>query len=223
MYCTCFCSDEGLEYQQNIGLLTTAQDIMAAPQNHFRTNESYPIWTRDEEGHAMLDSNQSFYMPTWQTSPVYYRGTNVNENILKSSDSTAKGCRASFEKQSVVIGEFTMAEPGSMRSSDPKTALMALMLSAHHEQDMEYEGDPMSQVFFPIFDSFREGRIPVATMGAWVHWGQYFREILPSNLKGKHRLSDFKQRRETYSQPQFTLSQRDIPCPARFLFRCFHL
>lgn len=175
---------EGLEYQQNIGLLESAQDVMSAHQNSFYTNDSYPIWTRGKDGAAVLDANESHYMPTWQTSPVYYEGTNVNENLLKSSPSSVKAGNASFYDESVVIGEFISSDPGNLHSSNPQTALMALMLSAAHNKNMEYAGDPMSQIFFPIFDSFKEGRKSVAVMGAWIHWMSYFQYILPSNLKG---------------------------------------
>lgn len=156
---------------------------MSVHQNNFKKKDSYPIWTRDEEGVAVLDSDED-YMPTWQTSPVFHEGTDVNENLLKTSASSAKAGNVSFYDESVVIGEFISSEPGGMYSSNPQTAMMALMLSAAHNKDMKYAGDPMSQIFFPIFDSFREGRKSVAVMGAWIHWMSYFQNILPSNLKG---------------------------------------
>lgn len=180
-------SDEGLDYQEDVGLLDFAPEKMAKMgerQQEFESNDSYPIWTRDDNGEAMIDSFETHYMPTWQTSPVYHDGTDVNENLLKASRSTAEGCRASYRNDSVVIGEFITADPGGMNSSNPETSHMALMLCAHHNRDMEYAGDPMSQVFFPIFDSFRDNRTSVAIMGAYIHWMYYFEQILPPKLRG---------------------------------------
>ena len=122
-------------------------------------------------------------MPTWQTSPVFHNGAFVNENLL-ASPSTGEHFNASFTSKEVIIGEFLFAEPGDIHSNDEQTAFMALLLSATHEESIEYAGDPMTQIFLPIFNSFSDERTPVAIMGAWVHWASYFRNILPGSLGG---------------------------------------
>lgn len=57
--------------------------------------------------------------------------------------------------------------------------------NVHFSLSVEYYGDPMAQIFLPIFDSFnRTTRKPVALITALVHWRAYFRDILPANIKG---------------------------------------
>jgi class 3 adenylate cyclase len=52
-------------------------------------------------------------------------------------------------------------------------------------KQVEYLGDPMAHFQIPIFDSFNETtQKPVAVMRTLVHWRQYFRNILPSNVNG---------------------------------------
>jgi hypothetical protein len=44
--------------------------------------------------------------------------------------------------------------------------------------------DPVSKVYFPIYDSFDEGRKPVAIMLAWMKWANYFENVLAPTLRG---------------------------------------
>jgi hypothetical protein len=84
----------------------------------------------------------------------------------------------------VVIDEIMTAPSGDMNSDDPKTAFFALLLSTAEQKVVTYKGDPMSQVFFPIFDSFDDDRSSVAIMVAWINWMSYFRHVLPKNMRG---------------------------------------
>jgi len=122
-------------------------------------------------------------MPTWQTSPLFHDGADINENLLVS-DMTSSGLNSSFYTRSVVLGEFIESEAGDIHSDNELTALMSLMMSATRGQKVDYAGDPMGQIFLPIFSSFKDDRIPVAVMGATIQWASYFQGILPSTLKG---------------------------------------
>ncbi|CAB9526583.1 Receptor-type guanylate cyclase gcy [Seminavis robusta] len=66
-----------------------------------------------------------------------------------------------------------------------ENAVLSELLSASNQQDTVYQGTPISQVYFPIFDSFdEENRTTVAVMVAWIHWSDYFRGVLPDNVQG---------------------------------------
>jgi Adenylate and Guanylate cyclase catalytic domain len=173
---------EGLEYQKEVGLLKFQPD-MAGDVHLFNGSDSWPIWRTDDQGRSVPEqANSGPYMPTWQTSPVFHQGNDVNQNLLMSP--LRKGLNDSYHTASVVIGEFVFAEPGDVISSNPETAMMSLLLSSARNEPVEYAGDPMSHIFFPIFDSFRSDRTPVAVMSAWIHWMSYFKYILPSTLSG---------------------------------------
>lgn len=175
-------STEGLDYQKEVGLLKFEPDV-EGEAHYFNGSDHWPIWRRDHQGHPETEQAKSGpYMPTWQTSPVFHEGSHVNEDLLLSPIS--KGLNDSYYTASVVIGEFVSAEPGDIHSSNPETAMMALLLSSARNEEVAYAGDPMSHIFFPIFDSFRANRRSVAVMSAWIHWMSYFEYILPSSLSG---------------------------------------
>jgi hypothetical protein len=174
-------SMEGLQYQKDVGLLKFEPD--SADVHLFNGSDYWPIWSSDNQGHTVPERATSGpYMPTWQTSPVFHKGSDVNQNLLMSP--LRKGLNDSYYTESVVIGEFVSAEPGDIHSTNPETAMMALLLSSAHNEPVEYAGDPMSHIFFPIFNSFRPNRKSVAVMSAWIHWMSYFKDILPSTLTG---------------------------------------
>ena len=112
---------------------------------------------------TVIDNNSPYNHR--QASPIFKSGHTVNENILKSSNG-GQDAFQSFLSGSVVMGRFLTSEKGDIQSMDPKTAFFALLLSTTEQASVEYQGDPMSQIFLPIFDSFEDDREPVAVMVA---------------------------------------------------------
>jgi len=120
--------------------------------------------------------------PVWQTSPVLKRPF-VNQNLFRNNLYRA-GSRACLESGELQFGGFDMAPPGSSSHLNPKTSLYASLLSIAAKEDVEYQGDPMSAVFLPVFSSFETARTPVAVLMAIIHWGTYFENILPVGVRG---------------------------------------
>jgi len=123
-------------------------------------------------------------MPTWQSSPVFNYGNDINQNLYNPAEYGHMGLDRSFNNGAIVMSEFITSTPGDMFSWDLLTAKIALMLSTAKGELVEYVGDPIGQMYFPIFDSFEENREPVAVMIAWIHWASYFRRILPKSITG---------------------------------------
>jgi hypothetical protein len=76
------------------------------------------------------------------------------------------------------------APPGTASSSHPETAFYAALLSMQHESNVEYKGEPVADVFLPVFSSFKPDRVPVAVMWVIIKWASYFDQLLPSNIRG---------------------------------------
>lgn len=150
---------------------------------HMTLADRWPIWFHNLKGLAVTDKGKGPYLPTWQTSPILYHGQEVNENMLKNKFAY-NASNVSFNSQSVVVGKFVTAEPGDMESEDADTAFFALMMSIQKQEMYQYPGDPLSQVFFPIFSSVEGNRTSVAVMAAYIRWMDYFQDILPSKAKG---------------------------------------
>jgi hypothetical protein len=155
----------GMKYQEAIGMLDYTNRSYGAFVSDVDHSKPWPIWWRDDDDVVSVDKGRGPYFPTWQQSPIIHNGMETNENIVKS-EHVSRGANASFVTESVVIGEFIYAEPGDFKSKNERTSLFSLLLSTFKNDYAYYEGDPISQVFFPIFDSFEEDRTAVAVMVA---------------------------------------------------------
>lgn len=177
---------DGVDYQNDTGLFDfDPTDLSFSVGDSYRITPRPFFWYRDENEVLKTDYTEGVFMPSWQASPVFRNGQEVNENILKSERGSVGGPNASFTTGKVVTGELLFAPPGNMSSFNPRTELFSLLLSTNEQKMVQYAGDPFSQVFFPIFDSFDTAtRKPVAVMVAWVHWMDFFHDLLPSNLLG---------------------------------------
>jgi class 3 adenylate cyclase len=112
----------------------------------------------------------------------------VNENIFRTP-MYAAAAKACLEEEAVVLGGFDSAPAGDTSHPNRMTSLNAAMLSIAAKKEVAYQGDPMTNVFLPVFDSFKDGdkstkRTAVAVILAVVHWASYFKEILPPNVQG---------------------------------------
>lgn len=179
-------SQEGVDYQSDIDLFAfDPGDLSFSVGDAYRKDPRPFFWYRDENEVLKTDYSEGPFMPSWQSSPVFNNGLEVNENVLKTTRGSLGGVNASFSKGAVVTGELLFAPPGNMSSFHPRTELFSLLLSTNEQRMVQYAGDPLSQVFFPIFDSFdKETRKPAAVLVAWIHWMGFFREVLPPNVVG---------------------------------------
>ncbi|CAB9496580.1 Receptor-type guanylate cyclase gcy [Seminavis robusta] len=179
--------DEGLAFQEELGL----NGFEYGPnieKSHVTDRKVDLMHSFDESGAAVLESSFSeYYLPVWMTSPVLRTGL-VNENQLSRTNFSVPQTEIAsivLDEEYAVIGGFTAASPGSIRSPSKRTALFATLRSIVEGKEVEYLGDPMANVYMPVFDSFNTTtRKAVAMMTAIVHWRSYFRNILPDNVNG---------------------------------------
>ena len=109
----------------------------------------------------------------------------VNEDLFYKPSEETTVSKQVLSKGSAILGGFVTAPPGPPSHAHPDTAFLATVQSMWDGKEVEYLGDPMAQFHIPIFDSFNETtQKPVAVMRALVHWRQYLRNILPSNVNG---------------------------------------
>jgi hypothetical protein len=198
-----------LEYQESIGLFDFIEEthhVLEGGEEDHQDDEDHPdsspIWYHagdqvdsgnheelghneelgDHGGEKIVDLGPGPYFPLWETSPVLEGGDMVNVNALRGRGGS--GTKVCFDTGFVVIGNFDTAPSGDMSSENRLTAFYALLLSTDQQKVVEYQGDPMSQVFFPIFDSFENDRSTVAVLSVLINWKLYFKNILPKNLRG---------------------------------------
>lgn len=146
-----------------------------------RNSTVLPIWYHNSStGERIIDKGPGPYFPTWQSSPVFRGGHEVNENV----DRSTLDFRKSYQRSSAIIGSFFSHPPGWIDSTNYGSAFLALLISTRHQRKITYEGDPFSKILFPVFDSFRNDRKVVAVLTAWIHWSCYFGRNLPQSMRG---------------------------------------
>lgn len=128
------------------------------------------------------NNNFAFCQAVWETSPVLKRPF-INQNLLRNP-LYAQNAQKCLESEKVVIGDFHAVDPGSISHPDNMTSFYATLLSIAAQKNVDYKGDPMSNVFVPVFSSFETDRRPVAVLLAVIHWAAFLKNVLPPNVQG---------------------------------------
>ncbi|KAG7348939.1 adenylate/guanylate cyclase with GAF and PAS/PAC sensor domain [Nitzschia inconspicua] len=173
--------EESIKYQKSLGVSAFITDYGI----NWRNKSEYQIkhWINDSAVPLMSmdDDFSQFHLPSWQMSP-FINFDEVNIDILQ--DSRGEYARRCFEEGVVVLSGLTSAPAGSLASENRTTANYARLLSIQANQQVDYQGDPMSNFFIPIFDSFTGERNTVAVLVGLFNWGSLFADVLPPNFGG---------------------------------------
>jgi hypothetical protein len=89
-----------------------------------------------------------------------------------------------LEQGVIVVGNMTYQPAGGIDSNNRLTSTYSQLLSIDSERTVEYQGDPMSYIFVPIFDSFESGRTAKALLVGLFNWGILFRDVSHSGEAG---------------------------------------
>jgi len=153
--------------------------------HHHHHHEKAPvgsIWYYNDQDEIVMDEGPGPYLPVWQMSPIFEQGQDVGENLFRLK-MTEKPSEA-IENSEIIITEFITASPGNVHSPEHNTAYFSALLSTSQQKVVTYQGDPMSMVSIPIFNSFLADRKPVAILVSWIHWASYFASVLPESVHG---------------------------------------
>jgi hypothetical protein len=180
--------DEARQYQQEIGLQETlGQQLRPLEPGtedstlDFSSGIGDKIYSFDLATFLPVTSTSSpDYYPIWQQSPVTDRDL-VNWNLVEffSFGPYIEVCSATGD---LVIGGFDVFPPGNVSSPDAYTSWVSFLLSFAAGESVEYNGDPMTSIYLPVFDSYDDDtRSQVAVINAVINWKSYFSGILPDN------------------------------------------
>jgi class 3 adenylate cyclase len=174
---------EGRAYQERFGLGNRRlQTNTPGKELDFSTGIANRIYVADETGSKIVDPGPGPFYPNWVASPVIDLGlVNYNTASYGIYGPFIEKCAVTGE---LVIGGIDTAVPGDTSSEDRTTSFFSSILSFAAGQSVNYNGDPMSSVYLPVFESYEGDRTPVAVIGALINWGSYFHNILPSNAEG---------------------------------------
>lgn len=136
------------------------------------------------------------YFPVWQISPYIEFMPFVNSDAKHIQ--LHKGAEVAMKERSMVIDGYLATAPGGIDSPNRLTQWISTQLSVDNKKYTEYQGDPISRVYFPVYDAQKGERSPVASIFADIHWASYFSGILPSTSKGIDVVLKFGCMKEPY-------------------------
>jgi hypothetical protein len=141
-----------------------------------------PLHHHDPNGEDMIDLGPGPYVGQWITSPVLEL-YHINYNLLKD-EAIGWYVRKCLEEEIVIFGGLEAAPAGNISSLNEQTAFFSTILSFDKGQQVSYFGDPMAQLFLPVYDGFGEHRKAVAVTTATINWRHYFTNVLPETMQG---------------------------------------
>eukprot|EP00934_Nitzschia_sp_Nitz4_P001273 Nitzschia sp. Nitz4//scaffold289_size23394//2//2242//NITZ4_008474-RA/size23394-augustus-gene-0.42-mRNA-1//-1//CDS//3329545813//1273//frame0 len=151
---------------------------------NFRDDPSHQITKFDQEQNAYvpMETEKDFYLPVWETSP-FLSFDQANHDVSEM-DWIGKYANLCLQQGEVVVGEMSYQEPGGMDSPHQLTATYSQLLSIAEGKEVYYQGDPMTFIYIPIFDSFEDDKEPTALLTGLFNWGQMFRNVVPDGVDG---------------------------------------
>ena len=115
------------------------------------------------------------YYPLWQHSPV--APTTVNYNLITSKNFDG-GLKTVTETSDAVIGTVWDLHDISSVFEDQLEAWI-------RDTDITVD-DPVSKMYYPVFDTLEEDHVIAGILVSVVSWETYFAEILPPHADGVH-------------------------------------
>lgn len=129
----------------------------------------------------VTDDSPGPYFPAWQVYPLIPIEINFNWMQLRS-DREAIG--AMFDSNQAVLSEFrTLDEPGYLVSGILAKFYSDLLARKLNDPSATYDGEPVSAMFYPIFDTFDKDRKIVAAVNTIIFWDSFFLGMLPANAE----------------------------------------
>ena len=112
---------------------------------------------------------EPFYAPIWQRAPTCDYATQINQDLR--SDPALKD-----SIDSMLVVDHPVITP----------SVEATFLETNYEYRFDPEGytEPHSYVLSPVYDTLDENRTMVAFLSAFIKWGAYFTDVLPSSPLG---------------------------------------
>ena len=132
-------------------------------------------------GDWILPPGTGPYLPAWQMSPAIPMPSLLNFNFFAYTD------LAPMLNQTLKSGKATLSYLQTDHQGTHTEDLIRVFLSLNQYRHsvVNYNADPMTQVSYPVFDSFNpmERKVTGVVVTA-IFWRLLFVDILPSNVKG---------------------------------------
>lgn len=143
------------------------QNVRQLENVDFSNGVANSIFRMDQNGNAIIDDGTGPFAPVWMTSPAPRGATNINYNMLSHQHLWEEIEVAIESEQAVMSKVLNLDEPHDSILGEPTTSI-----------------DPVSAMYYPVFDNFDLDRSLVGLLAAEMEWKYFLDEVLPSNAVG---------------------------------------
>ena len=138
-------------------------------ETDFSQGISSSIYTIALTGLPVIDEGNGPFAPIWMTSPAPVKPTTINFNLL-SHQNLWQAIETAVDSKEVVLSKVLNLD-SSMHSF---TGIPPERLP----------DEPISALYYPVFDNFGADREVVALLASEIAWSTFFKDILPSSATG---------------------------------------
>jgi class 3 adenylate cyclase len=159
-----------------------ARNLLSAPDFSLGFSQQIYEIVPNVENPVIVDDSDGPYLPSWQSVPVdpVMINFNLNSNVVEREQ-----IRHTFASAHALISpteNLTLYDP---IIADHRVARYTRWLQQlTGDLNRTYAGEPVSSVFYPVFDTFDKNREVVAILSSNVLWERFFTGILPPSSKG---------------------------------------
>ena len=126
------------------------------------------IYRFDDQGNAVpVAANQTQYFPIWQNAPVFEDLVNFD---LLSIETYSEGILAMLKTEEAVLGKVTEFKVSEKMLQNYFDSLLP-------PDSSNYGGEPISSLFYPVFDRFGSNRTLVSLFSMVIFWHTYFEGV----------------------------------------------
>jgi class 3 adenylate cyclase len=161
---------------------TTKTDPFAAVD--FSNGFSKDIYSLDASQGVTVDASEGPYLPTWQVMPP--NPSAINYNAL-SNPASSEASKVMLSVGEAVISRITNLEEGyGAGAAELLSSYYTQLLQDHlSDPEVEYQGEPLATMYYPIFDQFdRETRQLVGMFTASISFEFFFTDLLVAESSG---------------------------------------
>ena len=168
---------------KNIGWLWAASSnsvgnnrrMLEPPNVTLGFSEQIYRFDKNVPGGKVVDTSPGPYVPIWQYYPL--NPQTVNFNIADEDEADGRAVKAVMNTSRIVISQVELL--GNQNVDDYSD-----FLDAYVNDTYVHEGEPITNLYYPIFDTFEVGRRVVGIYSASIFWHTYFRGLLPLHANG---------------------------------------
>ncbi|CAB9505095.1 natriuretic peptide receptor 2 [Seminavis robusta] len=175
-------SGEGKEDGGSRMLQKTGTDANALEQ--VTLEDGYNVRVFGSSGGTPQPLNSGPFLPLWQLTPVLPIINFMNFDMSNHS-AVAASLDAAVDSHQIVMSQAHDLKDPNDDTNESESLYNAFLEAGQYRHDAElFEGDPTTNLLYPVFDSFGPNRTLGGLLMTSLYWRLNFDEILPDTAKG---------------------------------------